>query len=79
MYLDPPFNSQATYNVVFRSFFDEKSKAQIEAFENPCHWSDEAELAFDGLMAGGSRTMATFKYFPSSSGRERYRRDEYLS
>ena len=32
VYLDPPFNSQATYNVLFRSTAGEKSRAQIEAF-----------------------------------------------
>jgi hypothetical protein len=34
IYLDPPFNSQATYNVLFRSPTGEQSKAQIEAFED---------------------------------------------
>jgi adenine specific DNA methylase Mod len=32
IYLDPPFNSQATYNVLFKSTAGEKSRAQIEAF-----------------------------------------------
>src|SRR6266481_1101425 len=50
IYLDPPFNSQATYNVLFRSTAGEQSQAQIEAFEDTWHWGDEAELAFDGVM-----------------------------
>ena len=50
IYLDPPFNSQATYNVLFKSTAGEKSKAQIEAFEDTWSWGDEAELAFDGVM-----------------------------
>jgi site-specific DNA-methyltransferase (adenine-specific) len=50
VYLDPPFNSQATYNVLFRSTAGEKSRAQIEAFEDTWHWGDEAELAFDLVM-----------------------------
>ena len=52
IYLDPPFNSQATYNVLFRSTSGEQSRAQIEAFDDTWHWVDEAELAFDGVMAG---------------------------
>lgn len=32
VYLDPPFNSQATYNVLFRSPSGSQSQAQIEAF-----------------------------------------------
>jgi site-specific DNA-methyltransferase (adenine-specific) len=52
VYLDPPFNSQVTYNVLFKSTAGEKSRAQIEAFEDAWHWGDEAELAFDGVMSG---------------------------
>jgi Adenine specific DNA methylase Mod len=51
IYLDPPFNSQASYNVLFRSTSGEKSQAQIEAFGDTWHWGDEAELAFDGVMS----------------------------
>ncbi len=50
IYLDPPFNSQATYNVLFRSTAGEKSQAQIEAFEDTWHWGDEAERAFDDVI-----------------------------
>jgi len=39
IYLDPPFNSNATYNVLFRSPKGEKSQAQIEAFEDTWHWT----------------------------------------
>ncbi|MGB9457184.1 MAG: site-specific DNA-methyltransferase [Bryobacteraceae bacterium] len=58
IYLDPPFNSQATYNVLFRSTAGERSKAQIEAFEDTWHWGDEAELAFDGVMSGQNSEAA---------------------
>ena len=34
IYLDPPFNSNASYNVLFRSPAGEQSQAQIEAFED---------------------------------------------
>lgn len=43
IYLDPPFNRQANYNVLFKSQTGEQSHAQIEAFEDTWHWSDEAE------------------------------------
>jgi len=58
IYLDPPFNSQATYNVLFKSTAGEKSRAQIEAFEDTWHWGDEAELAFDGVMSSGNSDAA---------------------
>lgn len=50
IYLDPPFNSQATYNVLFRSPAGGSSQAQIEAFEDTWHWGQEAEGAFDQVM-----------------------------
>ncbi|MDD5643139.1 MAG: site-specific DNA-methyltransferase, partial [Syntrophales bacterium] len=34
IYLDPPFNSKATYNVLFAEKSGEKSAAQITAFED---------------------------------------------
>jgi site-specific DNA-methyltransferase (adenine-specific) len=52
IYLDPPFNSQANYNVLFRSTAGEKSRAQITAFEDTWHWGEEAERDFDGVMRG---------------------------
>jgi site-specific DNA-methyltransferase (adenine-specific) len=58
VYLDPPFNSDATYNVLFKSTAGERSRAQIEAFEDTWHWGDEAELAFDGVMTSGNSEAA---------------------
>jgi site-specific DNA-methyltransferase (adenine-specific) len=58
IYLDPPFNSQATYNVLFKSTAGERSRAQIEAFEDTWHWGDEAELAFDGVMSARNNDAA---------------------
>ena len=47
IYLDPPFNSNATYNVLFKSPTGEKSTAQIEAFDDTWHWSETAARAYD--------------------------------
>ena len=38
IYLDPPFNSNATYNVLFREKSGEQSAAQITAFDDTWHW-----------------------------------------
>jgi adenine specific DNA methylase Mod len=54
VYLDPPFNSNANYNVLFRSPTGSKSRAQIQAFEDTWHWGEEAELAY--TQAAESRT-----------------------
>lgn len=58
VYLDPPFNSQATYNVLFKGPTGERSKAQIEAFEDTWHWNDHAENAFDDVMKSGNTDVA---------------------
>jgi site-specific DNA-methyltransferase (adenine-specific) len=58
VYLDPPFNSNANYNILFRSTSGEDSRAQIEAFDDTWHWGDEAELAFDGVMESGNGDVA---------------------
>lgn len=58
IYLDPPFNSQANYNVLFKASGGEESKAQIEAFEDTWHWSDATEKAFDEVMESGNTNAA---------------------
>ena len=38
IYLDPPFNSNASYNVLFKEQSGERSAAQITAFEDTWRW-----------------------------------------
>jgi site-specific DNA-methyltransferase (adenine-specific) len=58
VYLDPPFNSQATYNVLFAEKSGEKSAAQITAFEDTWHWGLESERAYREVMDHGPRKLA---------------------
>ena len=58
IYLDPPFNSNATYNVLFRSPTGEAAESQIEAFEDSWHWNDHAEDAFDQVIRSGNSDAA---------------------
>lgn len=50
IYLDPPFNSNANYNVLFKSPKGESSPAQIEAFGDTWHWGPEAEKEFSEIL-----------------------------
>lgn len=43
VYLDPPFNSNADYNVLFREASGEASQAQFHAFTDTWTWADAAE------------------------------------
>lgn len=58
VYLDPPFNSNASYNVLFRSTTGEQSQAQIEAFDDTWHWNETAERAFDEVLTGAHSDAA---------------------
>ncbi|MFH1140682.1 MAG: hypothetical protein V1724_03195 [Chloroflexota bacterium] len=40
VYLDPPFNSNASYNVLFKEATGAPSTAQAEAFKDTWHWAD---------------------------------------
>ncbi|HEX4080909.1 MAG TPA: DNA methyltransferase [Rhizomicrobium sp.] len=46
IYLDPPFNSHATYNVLFGER-GTLSEAQAEAFRDTWQWGESAAIAFD--------------------------------
>lgn len=58
VYLDPPFNSNATYNVLFRSPEGKDSPAQIEAFDDTWHWSEVAEDAYWQVLHGPNTDAA---------------------
>jgi site-specific DNA-methyltransferase (adenine-specific) len=58
IYLDPPFNSNANYNVLFKSPSGDESQAQIEAFDDTWHWTDTAERAFDDVINSGNSDAA---------------------
>jgi site-specific DNA-methyltransferase (adenine-specific) len=55
IYLDPPFNSNASYNVLFKEQKTGKqSAAQITAFEDTWHWTlRESEVAYEEVVKSG--------------------------
>jgi site-specific DNA-methyltransferase (adenine-specific) len=58
IYLDPPFNSKATYNVLFQEKSGDKSAAQITAFEDSWHWGLESEGAYNEVVTEGPKKLA---------------------
>jgi len=67
IYLDPPFNSNASYNVLFKGPSGNESAAQIEAFDDTWQWGEEAAAAYQEVMRSGNgnaaemlRAMRTF-------------------
>lgn len=55
IYLDPPFQSGKTYNIIFQPEVNNNIKgatAQIKTFEDTWKWGVEAEKNYDGLIKG---------------------------
>jgi site-specific DNA-methyltransferase (adenine-specific) len=50
VYLDPPFNSNRSYNVLFREEGGAESQAQITAFEDTWHWNLQTEQTYQELV-----------------------------
>ncbi len=58
VYLDPPFNSNRNYNVLFKDESGIESEAQITAFEDTWHWGEDAEQTYhDMITAAPSRVV----------------------
>src|SRR5688572_28173041 len=47
VYLDPPFNSNRSYNVLFKQSDVRESEAQIHAFEDTWTWSQDVQDVAD--------------------------------
>ena len=58
IYLDPPFNSKATYNVLFQEKSGQQSAAQITAFDDTWHWGMESEYAYHAVITDGPKHLA---------------------
>jgi site-specific DNA-methyltransferase (adenine-specific) len=58
IYLDPPFNSNRSYNVLFRESGGASSEAQIEAFEDTWQWGQAAQGAYEEVMTGPHQRVA---------------------
>jgi site-specific DNA-methyltransferase (adenine-specific) len=49
VYLDPPFNSNRSYNVLFKQESGKESEAQLQAFDDTWHWNQRAEEVYNEL------------------------------
>jgi site-specific DNA-methyltransferase (adenine-specific) len=58
IYLDPPFNSKANYNVLFQEKNGTESGAQITAFEDTWQWGHESEQAYHEILTQGPKKLA---------------------
>ena len=64
VYLDPPFNSNATYNVLFAEHTGEKAASQIQAFEDTWTWDAQAARTyFETVQSGGEVANALQAFY----------------
>lgn len=58
IYLDPPFNSSRSYNVLFKDERGKESEAQITAFEDTWHWNESAEATYAELVTNSEPAIS---------------------
>ncbi len=68
IYLDPPFNSNQDYNVLFAEQDGSRSAAQIKAFGDTWRWDQGAVLCFDEAVRFGGRVAAAMQAFHTMLG-----------
>ena len=68
VYLDPPFNSNANYNVLFQEHDKTKSGSQVMAFEDTWHWDQTAALAYQETVESGGRVADVMRAFRTFLG-----------
>ncbi len=59
IYLDPPFNSARSYNVLFKDEGGHEADAQVEAFEDTWHWNATAARTYRELVETGPERVAS--------------------
>lgn len=68
VYLDPPFNSNANYNVLFKEKDGSQAASQIRAFEDTWTWDNEDEQVFADLVTRGGKVADCLQAFRTFMG-----------
>ena len=63
IYLDPPFNSNQNYNVLFSEQNGSRAASQIHAFEDTWTWTQESESVFAEIVTTGGRVADCLQAF----------------
>lgn len=63
IYLDPPFNSKASYNILYKSPSDTNQQAQYHAFIDSWTWGPAADHAMALVMNSGSPAAGILSAF----------------
>ncbi len=68
VYLDPPFNSNASYNVLFSEQDGSRSAAQVKAFGDTWRWDEGAARAYEEVVEAGGQVSEALRAFQTLLG-----------
>jgi len=68
VYLDPPFNSNTNYNVLFAEKDGSAAASQIRAFTDTWTWNQEDEAVFAEIVTAGGRVADCLRAFRTFLG-----------
>ena len=63
IYLDPPFNSNQTYNILFQEKDGTQSASQIKAFGDTWHWDETAARSYEETVEAGGQVAEALQAF----------------
>ena len=63
VYLDPPFNSNQTYNILFQEKDGTQSASQIKAFGDTWHWDETAARSYEETVEAGGQVAEAMQAF----------------
>ena len=63
IYLDPPFNSKQTYNILFQEKDGTQSASQIKAFGDTWHWDETASRSYEETVEVGGQVSEGMQAF----------------
>ena len=70
--LDPPFNSNQTYNVLFQEKDGSQSASQIKAFGDTWHWDQTAARSYEETVEAGGQVSEAHASLQEAAGDERH-------
>lgn len=68
VYLDPPFNSNTNYNVLFAEKDGSKAASQIQAFSDTWTWNQESESVYAQIVTAGGKVSDCLQAFRTFLG-----------
>lgn len=70
VYLDPPFNSKAQYNVLYETPDRMRGTAQAKVFRDSWHWEEEATFCFDRILSSGGKVASIINALADALGKK---------